>query len=61
MDTEDNQSPAIVALSHPCNKLPTAAAIATSTAPLIIPSSIFYQEIWREFRKNRVTDQRRWV
>jgi len=45
MDIEDNQSPAIVALSHPCNKLPTAAAIATSTAPLIIPSSIFYQEI----------------
>ena len=27
--------PAMVALSHPCNKLPIAAATATSTAPLI--------------------------
>lgn len=31
--------PAIVALSHPCNKLPIAAATATSTAPLIFHST----------------------
>ena len=28
--------PAIVALSHPCNKLPMVAAIAANTAPLIL-------------------------
>lgn len=30
------QIPAIVALSHPCSKLPMAAVSATSTAPLIL-------------------------
>ena len=28
--------PAIVALSHPCKKFPTAAATATKTEPLIL-------------------------
>jgi len=37
---ENNRNrPAIVALSHPCSKLPMAAAIATRTAPLIVSIS----------------------
>lgn len=39
--------PAIVALSHPCNKLPMAAVNATSTAPSILKKSnlLLYVEI----------------
>jgi hypothetical protein len=31
----------MVALSHPCNMLPIAAAMATSTAPLISTTLVF--------------------
>lgn len=31
----NSRLPAIVALSHPCKRLPIAAAMATSTAPLM--------------------------
>lgn len=33
--TQESHLPAMVALSHPCNILPTAATSATRTAPLI--------------------------
>uniref|UniRef100_A0A7C9ENL4 Uncharacterized protein n=1 Tax=Opuntia streptacantha TaxID=393608 RepID=A0A7C9ENL4_OPUST len=50
-------APAIVALSHPCSKFPTVAAIATSTAPLIVNPIFLFQLLDQLLReRSRVSE-----